>query len=229
MEAGKGESLGAYLRGELKKACMSLRELARESGLDPSTVSRLMSGKQRPRPEHLVSIARILGLNVVELWQAAGYIGDGKAGPTTYAAVDGLTAPKPAANADAFILPSMEGFGVERIQAELEKYQVYGQTEEGREMILRDFEKKVVQVNGAGPFIRKLKALHRLYLDEKTDPEQKRIIAGVLLYFIIPTDIIPDYLFPIGYLDDAMAIDLVWQQVRCLVDESEVVRDPPND
>ncbi|MEH7609111.1 DUF1232 domain-containing protein [Priestia megaterium] len=33
------------------------------------------------------------------------------------------------------------------------------------------------------------------------------------MYFILPTDIIPDYVFPIGYLDDAIAVQLVMNQL----------------
>ena len=35
------------------------------------------------------------------------------------------------------------------------------------------------------------------------------VIGSALIYFIISVDIIPDYIFPIGYLDDAIAVKLV--------------------
>jgi uncharacterized membrane protein YkvA (DUF1232 family) len=34
-------------------------------------------------------------------------------------------------------------------------------------------------------------------------------MGSALLYFILPVDVIPDYIFPIGYLDDAIAVQLV--------------------
>lgn len=220
MEAGEGKNaLGPYLRGELAKAGMSLRELARECGLDPSTVSRLLTGKLRPRPEHLASIARVLRLDALQLWRTAGYMSDAPGVPT---AAGGSAPQRWGEDPGACPLPMLEGLDVQRIQAELDKYQLYAQTEEGREIILREFEKKVAQVNAVGPFINKLKALHRLYLSDRIDPAQKSIVGGVLLYFILPTDVIPDYLFPIGYLDDALAIDVVWQKVRSFVAEGEL-------
>ena len=34
---------------------------------------------------------------------------------------------------------------------------------------------------------------------------KRSIIGSALLYFILSTDIIPDYVFPFGYLDDTIA------------------------
>nr|WP_275949849.1 DUF1232 domain-containing protein [Oceanobacillus jordanicus] len=33
-------------------------------------------------------------------------------------------------------------------------------------------------------------------------------MGGALLYFVLTLDLIPDYLFPIGYIDDAIAVQL---------------------
>ncbi|MEM5594999.1 YkvA family protein [Niallia circulans] len=33
-------------------------------------------------------------------------------------------------------------------------------------------------------------------------------MGAALIYFIISVDVIPDYIFPIGYLDDAVAIKI---------------------
>jgi uncharacterized membrane protein YkvA (DUF1232 family) len=51
------------------------------------------------------------------------------------------------------------------------------------------------------------------YCDEKTSAAKRSILGSALLYFILPTDIIPDYVFPIGYLDDAIAVQLVMNQL----------------
>ena len=34
------------------------------------------------------------------------------------------------------------------------------------------------------------------------------VMGSVLIYFIISVDVIPDYTFPLGYLDDAIAVKL---------------------
>lgn len=215
-------SFGIYLRSKLEG--ISIRKLAHECGVDPATISRLINGKQKPLPIHLEKIAHVLHLPAIELWQAAGYIKDEQENQT-----DGLkifhqhscpnklaTSLQPEVNFESCTLPTMEGLDPARVKAELEKYYLYAQTDEGREIILLNFNKKIDQIKGVGPFITKLQALYQLYLEEKTDQKQKHIIGGLLLYFILPNDIIPDYLFPIGYLDDAMATEIIWRQIQGL-------------
>jgi uncharacterized membrane protein YkvA (DUF1232 family) len=34
------------------------------------------------------------------------------------------------------------------------------------------------------------------------------VIGSTLLYLILTPDVIPDYVFPIGYLDDAIAVSM---------------------
>jgi uncharacterized membrane protein YkvA (DUF1232 family)/plasmid maintenance system antidote protein VapI len=216
-------TFGMYLRDKIEQVGLSIRKLAHECAVDPATISRLISGKQKPRPEHLMKIAHVLNLNVTELWQAAGYMNNESL----------LTEPSPQPiphhasykrkelvslqsemTFDSYTLPPIEGLDPARIQAELDKYQLYAQTNEGQAIILQEFDKKLDQIKSVGPFINKLQALYKLYLDVNTDQEKKHIIGGLLLYFILPTDIIPDYLFPIGYLDDAMATDIIWEQIQ---------------
>ncbi len=38
-------------------------------------------------------------------------------------------------------------------------------------------------------------------------------MGGALLYFIVSVDVIPDYIFPIGYIDDAAAVQFVFNQL----------------
>lgn len=218
-------SFGAYLHSEIKKRGLSIRKLAHECQYDPATISRLVNGKQKPRPEHLVRIAQALQIPIIELWQAAGYIGDERlqeepndklitSYPSLGTVKEGVS--PSGMNFEACTLPSIEGLDPARIIAELDKYRLYAQTTEGQEIILQGFNKKLDQIKGVGPFIDKLQALHKIYLDEQTEQQQKNVIGSLLLYFILPTDIIPDYLFPIGYLDDAIATDIVWQQIQGL-------------
>jgi uncharacterized membrane protein YkvA (DUF1232 family) len=67
----------------------------------------------------------------------------------------------------------------------------------------------VKQVGGVGPFIEHLKQMHTKFLEGDITKAERDILGSALLYFILSTDIIPDYVFPIGYLDDAIAVQLV--------------------
>jgi uncharacterized membrane protein YkvA (DUF1232 family) len=80
-------------------------------------------------------------------------------------------------------------------------------------MICNNFQTKIEQVGSVGTFIDQLKQMYLEYCDEKTSAAKRSILGSALLYFILPTDIIPDYVFPIGYLDDAIAVQLVMNQL----------------
>ncbi len=202
--AEQANGFGEYLRSQLRKKGLSMRKLAELCGVDPATVSRLASGKQRVRPEHVAMLAESLDVPAIELWQAAGYaIGERV---STAVSADDANGP--------FSLPVITGLDVSRIEAELQKCRDFASTSEGQETILRNFQHKIDQVQGIGPFIDELKAMFDFYIDESTDREQRSVLGSALLYFILATDIIPDYSFPIGYVDDAIAIDMVWREVQ---------------
>lgn len=222
MQEKENNSFGIYLRNKLEQVSMSIRKLAQECGYDPATISRLINGKQTPRQDHLVKIAQVLRVPVIELWQAASgqLIDQSVTSQHHFQTTKKIISQQTETDLGFYSLPSMETIDTSRIIAELEKYRLYAQTDEGQGLILQNFDKKVGQL-GIGPFIDKLKNMYQLYLDENTALEQKHIIGSVLLYFILPTDIIPDYLFPTGYLDDAMAIDIVWKHLQSLLENCD--------
>ena len=74
MPSGDLQQFSTLLRRERERAGMTVRQLAEASGLVPSTVSRLESGLiGSPKPDHLQRLARALGIEVEELYAAAGY------------------------------------------------------------------------------------------------------------------------------------------------------------
>jgi uncharacterized membrane protein YkvA (DUF1232 family) len=101
-----------------------------------------------------------------------------------------------------------------RIEQELAKYEQYAQTEEGHRLICQEFNAKVTQVNGVGPFIEHLKDIYGRYCNKDTSIHDRSVLGSALLYFILSTDIIPDYIFPIGYVDDAIAVHLVLERLN---------------
>ncbi|MBB6676345.1 DUF1232 domain-containing protein [Cohnella lubricantis] len=100
-------------------------------------------------------------------------------------------------------------FTAEHVRKELSKYELYALTDEGERTIRDSFRSKIESVGGAGPFIEQLRSLYELFGGESTSAEKRAIAGSALLYFILSTDIIPDYAFPFGYLDDAIAVQLV--------------------
>lgn len=46
----------------------------------------------------------------------------------------------------------------------------------------------------------------------------KALIAAALLYFVLPTDIVPDFIPGIGYVDDALILTTLWNIIKGEVD-----------
>jgi transcriptional regulator with XRE-family HTH domain len=67
------QQLGSLIQAERHRAGWAVRQLADEAGLVASTVSRLENGLiAEPRPTHLQRLAQALGIDVEELYIAAG-------------------------------------------------------------------------------------------------------------------------------------------------------------
>lgn len=54
--------------------------------------------------------------------------------------------------------------------------------------------------------------------DYKLSTKAKTLIAAGLIYFVLPTDFTPDFIPGIGYIDDAIVLNIVW---RTLADQIE--------
>jgi transcriptional regulator with XRE-family HTH domain len=76
MELWVNEPLQNLIRDELARRELSISDLARTIGSQPSLVSRWMQG-QRPNTESLALIAEALGLDVLRLLRLAGHIPPG--------------------------------------------------------------------------------------------------------------------------------------------------------
>ena len=66
-----------------------------------------------------------------------------------------------------------------------------------------------------GTLIGRAKLLYGMFRDRDFQLEMatKLLIVGGLLYFILPTDLTPDFLPGIGYMDDAMVLGTLWKLV----------------
>lgn len=58
------------------------------------------------------------------------------------------------------------------------------------------------------------------YIRDKNIPVYKKgLILGSLLYFILPTDIVPDFILGLGWLDDAAVAAFIWNALRTEITE----------
>ncbi len=85
-------------------------------------------------------------------------------------------------------------------------------------MVERGFWKKLLKVAGRIPFAEDAAAAYFCAVDPATPSRVRGILLAALAYFVIPTDVIPDFIAGIGFTDDAavlaMAISLVSGQIR---------------
>lgn len=54
--------------------------------------------------------------------------------------------------------------------------------------------------------------------DYKLPRRKLTLIAAGLIYFVLPTDLTPDFIPGIGFIDDAVVLSMLWKMVREEVD-----------
>jgi uncharacterized membrane protein YkvA (DUF1232 family)/plasmid maintenance system antidote protein VapI len=201
----KTSKLGLLLKELLKERSLSMRKLSELTRIDTATISRIINGKRKANPEHLQKIADCLEYPITDLFVAAGYPvekSQEQQSSDIHSSIDSIQR----------VLESSEvnnkTFSIESVEQQLAKYQQFAETDEGKETILTGFKKKLRKVGSIGPFISQLKEMFERFRLKKGSPVELAIIGSVLIYFIISVDVIPDYIFPIGYVDDAIAVKL---------------------
>ncbi|MFD3448396.1 DUF1232 domain-containing protein [Microbacteriaceae bacterium 4G12] len=206
-------NLGLVLKKLLKERSLSMRKLSTLTGIDTATISRIVNGKQKVKLDHLQQFAYHLGVSTDVLYKAAGFYVDT---PQEEKHSDMHTT----VNTIHEILLSSDLFNeqytIKQVEQELDKYEQYALTKEGQRIILEEFHDKVEKVNGAGPFIDQLKDMYTLFFKDGTPQKERALLGSALLYFVLSIDIIPDYVFPFGYLDDAIAVQLVLNRLSKL-------------
>ncbi|MBU8727644.1 MULTISPECIES: DUF1232 domain-containing protein [Bacillus] len=205
----KTTELGTLLKERLQQRSLSLRELSTYTEIDKATLSRIMNGKRKPTLNHLQRLSDSLNLSLDQLLAAAGFpIKNEKAHSDTFIqAVEEIeTTLKDQEVYDGT-------FSQTKLKQKLNEYETYSQTNEGKETISAKFEKKMETLNGIGPFLQHLKDMYSLFMTGRGTSRELMLMGGALLYFIMPVDLIPDYIFPIGYIDDAAAVKIVIDQL----------------
>jgi len=81
------------------------------------------------------------------------------------------------------------------------------------EEVRRGFWRKLRQLAAQLPFADDLLAAHYCAFDRETPLQVKAVLLGAIAYFVLPTDLIPDYIPVIGYTDDAAVLAAAVQLV----------------
>ncbi len=90
----------------------------------------------------------------------------------------------------------------------------------GDERLVRErFLEKARHTLGRVPFLEEACAAYYCALDAKTPKHVKAVLVGALAYFIMPIDVIPDFIAAFGYTDDAAVFWAAWRTVSAHVDD----------
>lgn len=76
------------------------------------------------------------------------------------------------------------------------------------------FWKKVRATAGRVPFADEVVAVWYAARDPRTPTRVKAILLGAVAYFVMPVDIIPDFVAGLGYTDDLGVLIAAWRAVR---------------
>lgn len=199
------DNFGDKLKALLHARAMSIRKCSEQTGIDKATISRIINGKRKANIHHLKKFAACLNVSLAELMEAAGHpIDSADSGDSS----DMYTSMKEIQQILKASDLYQDNFSMDAVHQRLNHYGKDAQTEEGQQIIHNQFKKKIDEVGSIGPFIKKLKDFYAQFAQHKGTTFTLAIMGGALLYFITPIDVVPDYIFPIGYMDDAMAVQI---------------------
>lgn len=194
-------TLDAVIKSAMAEQALSLRRLSELCRLSPSTVSRILNQKQAANIKHLEAFSKHLQLPLSTLLRVSGWDVDEHANKNANECLNLMN-------------DILDPYGVkiedinDEIKKELKKYEHYANTAAGKEAIINGFLPKINEIKGEGAIIDQLNKLFQLYCADKTETQIRSIAGSALLYLILTPDVIPDYAFPLGYLDDAIAVVL---------------------
>ncbi|MCC0633589.1 MULTISPECIES: helix-turn-helix domain-containing protein [unclassified Clostridioides] len=205
------ENFGNLLKTLLKEKSTSMGELSKKSGIDKSTISRIANNKQKPNINHLEKIAIHLNVNLEELLKASGYEFKNSNNKQIFNIDSDFS------NFDDVLgfanLINDKNFNG-NIEKELSKCKLYVQTDEGKKLLFDNFSKKIDSIEKQGQFTDRLRDMYAEFCTGKLGIKKYLLIGSMLLYFVISTDVIPDFVFPIGFMDDLVALNMVTKLLR---------------
>ncbi len=85
---------------------------------------------------------------------------------------------------------------------------------ENENTVRTDFWAKMTAVAARIPFAEDVVASYFCAFDRATPLRAKGILLGALAYFILPIDVIPDFILGVGFTDDAAVIATALAMVR---------------
>ncbi len=86
------------------------------------------------------------------------------------------------------------------------KYQLPVVFEKNQKTVKKSFWRKFGRVAGLIPFAPELLSAYYCSIDPETPVRVRAILLAALAYFILPADLIPDFIIGLGFSDDATVL-----------------------
>lgn len=93
-----------------------------------------------------------------------------------------------------------------------------------RARVERGFWDKLRRNLGRVPFVEEAVAAYYCALDPATPLQVKAVLMGALAYFIVPSDMIPDFIAGLGFTDDAAVLYAALRSVAAHVSDRHRTR-----
>ncbi|MUK90380.1 DUF1232 domain-containing protein [Ornithinibacillus sp. L9] len=199
--------VGEYLLELIQSKSLSMRKLSKATGIDTAIISKIVNGKRKANLQHLQKFSEGLDVPLYQFLKVAGYVSEDnnfdKTKSDLQESADHIQSLLKAADAKDI------EFSLERMEHLLSNYQDYSKTDEGKLTILNGFKEKLTKIGSTGPYIQKLEKMYEAFRLQKGTTQHLLLMGSALLYFIFTIDIVPDYFFPVGYLDDALVVQYI--------------------
>jgi len=88
------------------------------------------------------------------------------------------------------------------------------------ETVRQGFWPKLARVLASLPFAEEVAAAYYCAFDPKTPRKAKGILLAALAYFILPFDVIPDFILGLGFTDDMAVLLASFNVIRTHMNES---------
>ena len=85
--------------------------------------------------------------------------------------------------------------------------------ERDKARVEKGFWAKVRRTLGRVPFLEEAVAAYYCAVDRETPLQVKAILMGALAYFVLPTDMVPDFIAWLGFADDATVLAMAVRSV----------------
>ena len=86
------------------------------------------------------------------------------------------------------------------------------------------FWTKIGRTVGRVPFAEEAVAAYYCSVDRQTPVQVKAVLVGALAYFVMPADMIPDFIAGLGFLDDATVLTFAVRSVAPHISEQHRTR-----